>query len=263
MSNVATHETIGSGTCVQDEALRNLDGWEVLVDGEPRVRDVDLAERAGMAQPRDVRRIIQKRRAVLEAHGALTERARRARSGILEGSGPQERMVSEYWLTEHQAYALVFYLRTPKATELQVAIVRLFVAWRRGELPRAASAVPEAPKFDAEGRPTRGTWTATVAWARETHECTIETLTRACRAAQSSQFAATTAETGMRYAALARLLSDALDIMAEGDEGPAVVTAHVLEQAARELSVGSRHIRKAREERAAMPTPGEALARVG
>jgi phage regulator Rha-like protein len=111
-----------------------VQGWEVLPGEEPRVRDIEIAERAGMAQPRDVRRVIEKNREEIEAHGLLTMRVRRARiekTGAING-GREEREVSEYWLNEAQAIALVTHLRTPKALEVRIALVKFFVAYRNG-----------------------------------------------------------------------------------------------------------------------------------
>lgn len=103
---------------------------EVDAEGEPRVRDIDLAERAGMAQPRNVRALIRANMEELQEHGRIVERTRRVRSGSLAGSGAQEREVAEFWLNESQACALVMLLRTPKARELRVAVVRAFMAAR-------------------------------------------------------------------------------------------------------------------------------------
>lgn len=104
---------------------------EVDAEGEPRVRDIDLAERAGMAQPRDIRKVIRANREELEEHGQIAMRVRRAR--IAKGgvaTGVEERDVEETWLNESQACALVMLLRTAKARELRVAVVRAFMAAR-------------------------------------------------------------------------------------------------------------------------------------
>ena len=101
---------------------------EVDADGEPRVRDIDLAERAGMAQARDIRKVIAANREELEEHGAL--RVHRARNAVRAGFGTRTAEVDETWLNESQACALVMLLRTPKARELRVAVVRAFMAAR-------------------------------------------------------------------------------------------------------------------------------------
>lgn len=130
-------------------ALRKLeiDGWDVMLgegEEEPRVRDVDLAERAGLTRPTNVRTVIAKNRAELEAHGPLCVRTRRVRTQMPGGFAFREADVCETWLNEAQALALVVLLRTDRARELRVSLVRLFVAVRRGLVPAPApsSVVP-------------------------------------------------------------------------------------------------------------------------
>ena len=125
MSNVAAPDASGSGTCVQV-----FEGWEVLAEDalEPRVRDVDLAVRAGLAQPRNIRTTIAANSEEILAHGPFCTR--------LVQNGERGRPSKEYWLNEGQAIALVSRLETPKAREVRVALVKVFVAWRRGELER-------------------------------------------------------------------------------------------------------------------------------
>lgn len=103
---------------------------EVDAEGEPRVRDVDLAQRAGMANARDIRSHIKTHREELEEHGALVVRRQRRRTQMPGGNAFREVEVDEFWLNESQACALVMLLRTPKARELRVAVVRAFMAAR-------------------------------------------------------------------------------------------------------------------------------------
>lgn len=109
-----------------------LQPWcaEVDAEGEPRVRDVDLAQRAGMANARDIRSHIKTHREELEEHGALVVRRQRRRTQMPGGNAFREVEVDEFWLNESQACALVMLLRTPKARELRVAVVRAFMAAR-------------------------------------------------------------------------------------------------------------------------------------
>lgn len=111
-----------------------IDGWTLdVTDDEPRVRDIDLAERAGLKQPRDIRKLIQRSRQELEDLGELLQRVSQARYESRPGIW-QEREVSEFWLTEHQALAILLQLRTPEARRLRGIVIRVFVAVRRGEL---------------------------------------------------------------------------------------------------------------------------------
>lgn len=114
--------------------VERVNGWEIVTeeDGEPLVRDIEIAERAGLAEPRKIRRVIEANRGEIEAFGPL--RVRRARNEISAGFGVRTAEVDEFWLTEDQAYALAVHLRTPKASELRIALVKLYGAFRRGEM---------------------------------------------------------------------------------------------------------------------------------
>lgn len=110
-------------------AVTIFHGWRLdTTDAdEPRARDVDIAERAGLAQPRDVRRIIDKAWDELVSYGEIRVCAHSAQTS---GGRPGH----EYWLTEAQAVALVSMMRTSQAKSLRVEMVKLFVAYRRGQL---------------------------------------------------------------------------------------------------------------------------------
>lgn len=108
------------------------DGWTFEVAaGEPLVRDVDLAERAGLAQPRDIRKLIEAHREELEVFGEICERVLRARSGTIRGIA-QFRDVRESCLNEHQAANLLILMKTKAARELRGQMVRTFIAVRKG-----------------------------------------------------------------------------------------------------------------------------------
>lgn len=124
-----------------------FDGWELArdADGERRVRDLEIGARGGLAQPINVRKVIRSNRAELEAHGELVSR-REITSGSL--GKPAE----VYWLNEDQSLALVALLRTDRARELRIGLVRLFGALRRRELSIAPTAIP----LDVAHGPTVG-----------------------------------------------------------------------------------------------------------
>lgn len=114
---------------------RVVEGWTVDVTAdEPRVRDIDMAERSGLRQPRDIRKLIQRSRQELEEFGPLVQRVHRTRYESKPGKW-QEREVAEFWLTEHQALAVLLQLRTPLARRARASMVRMFIAYHRGELP--------------------------------------------------------------------------------------------------------------------------------
>ncbi|HEU4407878.1 MAG TPA: hypothetical protein VFS43_21635 [Polyangiaceae bacterium] len=139
-----------------------LDGWTLRVDGgEPRVRDLDLGERAGLARPRDVRRAIRQaaddgavavvdnradHRAELRDGPEAPDKPRAwlEREAIAIGSGA-ERDGEVYYLNEAAALVVLTRLRTRVAVQATQAIVKVFVAARRGELPRQAPAAEPPP----------------------------------------------------------------------------------------------------------------------
>lgn len=114
-----------------------IEGWALatggFVDDEPRVRDIDLAERLEYERPRDVRRLIVS----LERAGKLNNIAHR---DVAERAEWQvaTRPVTEFWLTEAQALKVVAKSETAKADALLDEVIRVFVLARRGQLQGAA-----------------------------------------------------------------------------------------------------------------------------
>jgi hypothetical protein len=139
-------------------ALRRLDGWPVYDDGAADwIRDLDLAERAGLERPRSIRAVVKKALAdglvniasgEGDAQGAL---ARLERTIATVGNGAA-REVGEFYLNREAALHVVMRLRTPIAVQLQTAIVRVFILAEQGRLaPPAAPAPPPAtPEARAE-----------------------------------------------------------------------------------------------------------------
>lgn len=95
------------------------------VMGEPRVLDVRIGERLGMAQPRDIRRVIREHEAEMARYGSIcAQRAQNGRRG---------RPLTAYHLTEGQALLLVMFSRTARAADVRQEVIEAFMAWRRGE----------------------------------------------------------------------------------------------------------------------------------
>lgn len=133
--------------------MRNLTvylGWhfDTTDQEEPRVRDVEIARRAGLAQPADVRRIIDKNWDELTAHGKIKVVALSAKTS---GGRPGR----EYWLNEDQAVSLVAMMRTRAARALRIALVKVYSAWRRGLLVPATppNTAPHALPIDTSQLP--------------------------------------------------------------------------------------------------------------
>ena len=101
-------------------------------DDEPRVLDTDLAAALGMAQPLNIRATIERNREELECFGPIHT----VREMVLVGSGAR-RAVSAFYLNEEQALTLCAMGRTQRAKEVRGMLIKVFVAYRRGELVTA------------------------------------------------------------------------------------------------------------------------------
>ncbi len=108
---------------------------------EPRVLDTDLAAALGMADIHKVRPLIKANISELELFGGLS--ALRA-----ESSGG--RPATAYHLNEEQALLICMLSRTERAKQVRAEVIRVFTAWRRGQLvPTVASIDPSAMKANA------------------------------------------------------------------------------------------------------------------
>lgn len=97
--------------------------------GEPRVRDVDLAERLGFSRGRDIRPLIDKHRIALEGFGAVERRA----NTVTSGKGRRQD-VDEIWLNEPQSLYVGAKSDAPNAPAVLTMLINVFVAWRKGHL---------------------------------------------------------------------------------------------------------------------------------
>lgn len=117
-----------TGTTVEPEssigiALR-------VIDEEPRILDTDLAERLGFERHRTIREIIDRNASELINYGGLPRGT--ANPGPLGG-----RPSYAYYLNEEQALLICMLSRTDKAKAVRAEVIRVFTAWRRGQLPAA------------------------------------------------------------------------------------------------------------------------------
>jgi hypothetical protein len=108
--------------------MTTVDGWALATggfdDAEPRVLDLEIAERLEYANSFDIRKLIRR----LDEDGRLGLVATVAKS---TGGRP----ATEYWLTEAQALKVVAKSETAKADALLDEVIRVFVLARRGLLP--------------------------------------------------------------------------------------------------------------------------------
>jgi len=121
-------------------------------DGDFWIRDLDLAERAGLEKPRNIRAVSKK----AIAEGALPTIAGGAGDGGSASGGPLVRAekvltpigsgavreVDEFYLNEEAALFIVTRLRTKLAIDLTRSIISVFVAVKRGALARPAHVSP-------------------------------------------------------------------------------------------------------------------------
>lgn len=96
-------------------------------DGEPRIRDIDLAARLGMKQPLNIRQSIKIHTPELSLHGGVFMQA-------VKTSKKGGRPGSAYFLNEPQCLLLCMWANTTKAADVRKMLIDLFMAWREGKL---------------------------------------------------------------------------------------------------------------------------------
>lgn len=133
-------------------------------DGEPRIRDIDLAQRLGFAEDRAIRKIITRNLHELRSHGTLGETetgsagiwdaaSQNASEGISATAAENRgrgRPGKEYWLNEGQALVICALSRTPQASLVRKALIECFLAYRRGQLPVEHQAAQSFAQLAAE-----------------------------------------------------------------------------------------------------------------
>jgi len=121
-----------------------VDGWTVeTIDSERRIGAFQVATRGGMLRARDVKPLIDRNRAELESHGAISVRETVSRTEIPGSTKFREDIIVEPMLNEGQAYNLVALMRTAQASALRVSLIKLFLSLRRGELEAVRAQRPQ------------------------------------------------------------------------------------------------------------------------
>jgi hypothetical protein len=127
------------------------------MNGEPRVLDFKLAEALEFDRPRVIRDLIKRNLDELRQHGEIISSIGTGDDDDDDPKPPHGAAVSprrrgpqglDYWLNEAQAVLICMFSRTAKAAEARTEIIRVFLAYRRGELSRAF----EDPASDAGQR---------------------------------------------------------------------------------------------------------------
>jgi phage regulator Rha-like protein len=112
--------------------VKTIDGWNLCSrDGADWwIRDLELAERAGLVETRQIRRVI---RGVIHS-GLSAPAVILPQNTLVPLANGGHQKVTEYLLNREAALIVVMRLRTERAVALQVAIVRVFLAVVDGEL---------------------------------------------------------------------------------------------------------------------------------
>lgn len=103
----------------------------VVIEDEPRVRDLDLAQWLGFNRATDIRELVARNRDELEAYGSFPCRA--------ENPGKQGgRPGKAYYLNEGQALVICALSRTAKAAQVRKQLIDVFMAYRAGKVVQVA-----------------------------------------------------------------------------------------------------------------------------
>jgi len=97
---------------------------EASDDNEPRIRDLDLAERLGYDRPRKIRELIKRMIDSREITG-IHERPTAGRTSMPRG-GEKEVATVEYWLDEDQALLTCMRSDAPRAAEVRRVMIQVF-----------------------------------------------------------------------------------------------------------------------------------------
>jgi len=113
-----------------------------VIEGEPRMRDLDVAEALDFERPRKIRDLIARRKTELEEFGICPT------MGLIhEGAG---RPGEEYWLNEKQALFICTKSEAKNALDITIQMIEVFSAWRHGQLaPRSVAEPDERSERDA------------------------------------------------------------------------------------------------------------------
>lgn len=121
------HEHSASGAGFLPAHIGNVVSDIILsdLDGEPRARDLDIAERLGYERLTSIRVLIERNRDELETFGPLHQSDAKSSGG---------RPGADYWLTEEQALLVAARSDAENAPLVRRMLIKVFVAWRRGHL---------------------------------------------------------------------------------------------------------------------------------
>jgi hypothetical protein len=139
---VTVSEVVGEG--FEAHRIVRVGPWTLVAAAtngeEPRIRDIDLAERLEFSRPRDIRKLIRS----LATAGKLNDLHHRDAAARADGQ-VAARPEREYWLTEAQALKVVAKSETAKADAILDEVIRVFILARKGLLPQQLAPRPYDP----------------------------------------------------------------------------------------------------------------------
>lgn len=107
--------------------LLSLSDINTTINHEPRLQDVLIGEKLGLAQPLNIRQVIEANKDELSSYGEVfTQHVKTGQKG--------GRPSVSYWLNEAQTLLICMFSKTEKAAEVRKAVIETFMAWRRGQL---------------------------------------------------------------------------------------------------------------------------------
>ena len=212
--------------------VKVVDGWQVEDrDGQATVLDVGLAEHAGMAVPRHIRQVIAKaiEDGALQVGGAtsnLDSACFWTEEELVPMPGDRgAKRVTVYRLNRAAALFIVTRLRTPKAVELTLAIVKVFDQVTSG---RALAPVVDT-RLDAV-LATLASVAASLASLASGHKAlaqSVEQLTSGAPDASAGRAFATTIKVKMRRYAQAQCNGTKADLRSWVSKGHSVLRTAV------------------------------------
>lgn len=110
-----------------------------LIDTQPRVMDLRLADALGFDRDRKIRDLIKRSTGELQQHGEVC-------TTVGQTSQAGGRPSLEYWLNEPQSLLICMFARTENAAEVRKEIIRVFMDWRAAHAqPQKALPAPDLP----------------------------------------------------------------------------------------------------------------------
>lgn len=112
-----------------------------VIEEEPRVLDTDLAAQLGIKAERQIRELIKRNLSEIAEHGGVVQH-----DTLVSGN-----KVKAFYLNEPQAVLISILSKTERAKQARSEVIRVFTAWRRGQLaPAVASIDTDAMKANAQ-----------------------------------------------------------------------------------------------------------------